>query len=184
MRDKDVDDEFMAMMKARPNVVLVPNLPDRGVAVDMSWLKDGVPAAELAKIQAGATDRPPAQQAFGIQARNLAKLNKAGVKITLGTDGGIVWSHHVEMADMVASGMTPAQVIVASTKAAAEFMRLTDEGHRRSRQERRLPRPRRQPARRHHEHAEDFGRLSARRRCRSCRTAGADDEVGSGFALA
>ena len=128
VRDKDVDDEFMAMMKARPNVVFVPNLPDRGVAVDMSWLKDGVPAAELAKIQAGATDRPPAQQAFGIQARNLARLSKAGVKITLGTDGGIVWSHHVEMADMVASGMTPAQVIVASTKNAAEFLRLTDLG--------------------------------------------------------
>jgi imidazolonepropionase-like amidohydrolase len=128
VRDKDVDEEFMTLMKARPNVVLVPNLPDRGVAVDMSWLKDAVPAAELAKIQAGATDRPAAQEAFGIQARNLAKLNAAGVKITLGTDGGIVWSHHVEMADMVASGMTPAQVIVASTKSASEFLRLADEG--------------------------------------------------------
>ena len=128
VRDKDIDDEFMSLMKARPNVVLVPNLPDRGVAVDMSWLSDAVPAAELKKIQAGATDRPAAQQAFGIQARNLARLNAAGVKITLGTDGGIVWSHHVEMADMVAAGMTASQVIVASTKSAAEFMRLTDEG--------------------------------------------------------
>ena len=128
VRDKDVDDEFMAMMKARPNVVFVPNLPDRGVAVDMSWLKDTMPAAELAKTQAGATDRPEAQKAFGIQARNLAKLNAAGVRITMGTDGGIVWSHHVEMADMVAAGMTPAQVIVASTKSAAEFLRLADEG--------------------------------------------------------
>jgi imidazolonepropionase-like amidohydrolase len=94
----------------------------------MSWLKDAVPAAELAKIQAGATDRPPAQQAFGIQARNLARLNKAGVRITMGTDGGIVWSHHVEMADMVAAGMTPSQVIVSATKSAAEFLRLADEG--------------------------------------------------------
>jgi imidazolonepropionase-like amidohydrolase len=32
------------------------------------------------------------------------------------------------MADMVASGMTPAQVIVAATSAAAEFMQLTDAG--------------------------------------------------------
>jgi imidazolonepropionase-like amidohydrolase len=32
------------------------------------------------------------------------------------------------MADMVATGMTPAQVIVASTSVAAEFMRLTDSG--------------------------------------------------------
>ena len=128
VRDRDVDEEFMTLMKGRPNVLFVPNLPDRGVAVDMSWLKDTVPAAELTKLQAAATDRPPAQQAFGIQARNLAKLNAAGVKIALGTDGGIVWSHHVEMADMVAAGMTPAQVIVASTKTSAEFMRLADEG--------------------------------------------------------
>jgi imidazolonepropionase-like amidohydrolase len=128
VRDKDVDDEFMAMMKARPNVVLVPNLPDRGVATDMSWLSDTVPAAELKKLQAGATDRPPVQQAFGIQARNLAKLSAAGVKIALGTDGMVLWSHHAEMADMVAAGMTPAQVIVASTRSAAEFMRLADAG--------------------------------------------------------
>jgi imidazolonepropionase-like amidohydrolase len=32
------------------------------------------------------------------------------------------------MADMVASGMTPAQVIVAATGAAAELMLLTDAG--------------------------------------------------------
>jgi len=128
VRDRDIDDEFMALIKARPNVVLVPNLPDRGVAVDMSWLSGRVPADELKKIQAGAIDRPDAQKAFGIQARNLAKLNAAGTRIALGTDGAIVWSHHVEMADMVASGMTPAQVIVASTRNAAEFMRLTDAG--------------------------------------------------------
>jgi imidazolonepropionase-like amidohydrolase len=128
VRDRDIDDEFLAMMKARPNFVLVPNLPDRGVAVDMSWLGDSVSAEELKKIQAGATDRPDAQKAFGIQARNLAKLSAAGVKIALGTDGAVLWAHHVEMADMVAAGMTPAQVIVASTRNAAEFMRLTDTG--------------------------------------------------------
>ncbi len=128
VRDKDIDDEFLAMMKARPNVVLDPNLPDRGVATDMSWLRDSMTAAELKKLQDGATDRPAAQQAFGIQARNLKKLSDAGVKIVLGTDGLIIWNQHTEMADMVASGMTPAQVIVASTKNAAEFMRLTDAG--------------------------------------------------------
>jgi imidazolonepropionase-like amidohydrolase len=128
VRDKDIDDEFMAMMKARPNIVLDPNLPDRGVAADMSWLRDAVPAAELKKLQDGATDRPAAQQTFGIQARNLKKLSDAGVKIVLGTDGLIVWNQHTEMADMVASGMTPSQVIVAATKNAAEFVRLTDAG--------------------------------------------------------
>jgi imidazolonepropionase-like amidohydrolase len=128
VRDRDIDQEFVTLMKARPNVVLVPNLPDRGVAADMSWLRGSIPDAELQKVQAGATDRPQAQAAFGIQARNLAKLNAAGVKIALGTDGGIVWAPHVEMEDMVAAGMTPHQVIVASTRNAAEFMRLKDQG--------------------------------------------------------
>ena len=99
----------LALFKEHPNLVVVPNLPDRGVAADMSWLSDSVPADELKKLQAGATDRPEAQKAFGIQARNLAKINAAGVKIVLGTDGGVPWSHHVEMADMVAAGMTPAE---------------------------------------------------------------------------
>ncbi|MGH7006496.1 MAG: amidohydrolase family protein, partial [Alphaproteobacteria bacterium] len=75
VRDRDVDDEFMALIKARPQVVLVPNLPDRGVAADMSWLSETVRPDELKKLQAGATDRPAAQQAFAIQARNLAKMN-------------------------------------------------------------------------------------------------------------
>jgi imidazolonepropionase-like amidohydrolase len=128
VRDKDVDDEFLTLVKARPSLVVNPNLPDRGVAADMSWLRDAVPAGELKKLQDASTDRPAAQQSFGIQARNLKKLTDAGVKIVLGTDGFIVWSQHVEMADMVASGMTPAQVIVAATKSAAEFLRLNDTG--------------------------------------------------------
>jgi imidazolonepropionase-like amidohydrolase len=128
VRDKDVDDEFLTLVKARPSLVVNPNLPDRGVATDMSWLRDAVPAGELKKLQDASTDRPAAQQSFGIQARNLKKLTDAGVKIVLGTDGFIVWSQHVEMADMVASGMTPAQVIVAATKTAAEFLRLNDTG--------------------------------------------------------
>jgi imidazolonepropionase-like amidohydrolase len=128
VRDKDIDEEGLALFKERPNVVLAPNLPDRGVATDMSWLSNSVPAGELTKLQEGATDRPPVQQTFGIQARNLAKLNAAGVKIALGTDGNVPWAHHQEMADMVAAGMTPAQVIVAATRNGADLLRLTDVG--------------------------------------------------------
>lgn len=129
VRDKDVDEAFMALVKARPNFVLVPNLPDRGVVTEVSWLADHVSPGELQKLQAGAAkERPAAQEAFGIQARSLAKMNAAGVKIALGTDGGIAWSHHFEMEDMVAAGMTPHQVIVAATGTAAEFLRLKDHG--------------------------------------------------------
>jgi imidazolonepropionase-like amidohydrolase len=128
VRDKDIDDEFVSMMRQRPNVVLAPNLPDRGVKTDFSWLADSISADQLKKLQAGATDRPAAQQTFGIQARNLAKLNSAGVKIALGTDGNVPWAHHLEMEDMVAAGMTPAQVIVAATRNSADLLRLTDVG--------------------------------------------------------
>ena len=128
VRDKDIDEEGLAMFKQHPNLVVDPNLPDRGVATDLSWLSEVLPAEELKKLQDAATDRPEAQKAYGIQARNLAKINAAGVKIVLGTDGNVPWAHHLEMADMVAAGMTPAQVITASTRNAAEFMRLTDMG--------------------------------------------------------
>jgi imidazolonepropionase-like amidohydrolase len=128
VRDRDIDEEIVTLWKERPAVILVPNLPDRGVAADLSWLKETVPPDELKKLQDAATDRPAAQKAFGIQARNLAKLNAAGVRIALGTDGSASWSPHAEMADMVASGMTPAQVIVAATRNSADLLRLTDLG--------------------------------------------------------
>jgi imidazolonepropionase-like amidohydrolase len=128
VRDLDVDEEFMTLVKQRPNFVLVPNMPDRGVASDMSWLAGSVPADQLKKLQAGATDRPQAQQAFGIQARNLAKMSAAGVKIALGTDGNVAWAHHLEMEDMVASGMTAQQVLLAATRNGAEFLGLKDSG--------------------------------------------------------
>jgi imidazolonepropionase-like amidohydrolase len=128
VRDRDIDDEGLALFKQRPNVFLVPNLPGRGVKVDLGWLSESIPADQLKKLQAGATDQPAAQQTFGIQARNLAKLNAAGVKIALGTDGNVAWAHHLEMEDMVAAGMTPAQVIVAATRNAAELLRMTDAG--------------------------------------------------------
>lgn len=128
IRDVDADDELVALVKARRNVVLIPNMPDRGVVADYSWLKGSLSDAEVAKIQAGATDRPQAHAAWQIQARNLKKLSDAGMTITVGTDGNSAWAPHVEMADMVAAGMTPMQVLVAATKNGAEFLRMTDAG--------------------------------------------------------
>jgi imidazolonepropionase-like amidohydrolase len=128
VRDKDIDDETVAMFKQRPNLILTPNLPDRGVKVDLSWLRPGLPAAEFEKLEAANTDRPQAQAFYGIQARNLAKLSAAGVRITLGTDGNRPWGAHEEMEDMVTAGMTPMQVIVAATRNSAEFLRIADAG--------------------------------------------------------
>jgi imidazolonepropionase-like amidohydrolase len=128
VRDKDIDDEMLSLYKSKPNLVVNPNLPDRGIKQDLSWLKASLAPADYAKLEEGNTDRPRQQAAYGIQARNLAKINAAGVKIVLGTDGNRAWAPHEEAADMVAAGMTPMQVIIAATKNAAEFLKMSDTG--------------------------------------------------------
>ena len=129
IRDKVVDDEYIQMIKARPNVVLVPNMADRGVPQDMTWLKDSLPAAEWEKLQADASkENSESAKTYATQASNLAKLNAAGMKIVVGTDGGVPWAAHVEMADMVKAGMTPAQVIVAATRNGAALLQIADAG--------------------------------------------------------
>lgn len=124
IRDRDMDDEAAALLKTRPAFVLIPNMPDRGVAADYSWLKGHIPDGEQQKIQAGSTNRPQVAATWAIQARNLKRMSDGGVTITVGTDGNTPWAPHVEMADMVAAGMTPAQVIVSATRNGAAFLRM------------------------------------------------------------
>jgi imidazolonepropionase-like amidohydrolase len=128
VRDKDVDDEFMALVKKNPNFVIGPNMPDRGVRTDLGFLREGMSAADFAKIDAANKSDAKAHDFWSIQARNLAKLNTAGVKIVLGTDGNTPYAPHVEMEDMVAAGMTPMQVIVAATRNGAQFLRMPGTG--------------------------------------------------------
>ena len=128
IRDMDVDDELVALWRERPNVVLVPNLPAPGVAEDMAWLAGSVPAAQVELMQANSFDRPELQDFFGIQARNLDRLSQEGITISFGTDGSSPWAAHQELADMVRSGMSPADVIVAATSTSAEFVGADDLG--------------------------------------------------------
>ena len=67
---------------------------------------------------------------FGIQCRNLKKIHDAGAILGLGTDGNgdIGWGGHVELADMVFCGLTPAEAITAGTRTSAEILKLTDLG--------------------------------------------------------
>jgi imidazolonepropionase-like amidohydrolase len=128
VRDRDIDDEFVTLFKQRPNLILGPNLPDRGVKVDLSWLRAGLPAAEYEKLEKANIDSPVAQVFHGIQARNLKRLNAEGVRLVLGTDGNKAWAPHEEMEDMVLAGVTPMQAIVAATRNGAEFLRIADAG--------------------------------------------------------
>jgi imidazolonepropionase-like amidohydrolase len=128
IRDMDVDDELVALWQERPHVVLVPNLPAPGVAEDMGWLAGSVPAAQVELMQTNSFDRPELQEFFGIQARNLDRLSQEGITISFGTDGSSPWAAHQELADMVRSGMSPADVIVAATSTSAEFVGAGDLG--------------------------------------------------------
>ena len=128
VRDTDVDEAIIEMFKERPDFVVVPNLPNRGVEADYAWLSGSLPADEVQALQDRSVDNPEAQVAFGIQARNLARLSDEGVIIALGSDGNSPWAPHVEMEDMVAAGMTPAEVIVAATRNSADLLRLSDAG--------------------------------------------------------
>ena len=135
VRDKDVDEEFLSLIKARPDVFVIPNLPDRDSGDDYAWLADTVPPQEIERLRKAAATRTPdaarqARELYNVQARNLGRLDAAGVHIGFGTDAGVSvgWNAHTELADMVAAGMTPARVIVAATKTSAAILRLDELG--------------------------------------------------------
>jgi imidazolonepropionase-like amidohydrolase len=132
VRDQEIDAEFVAMMQQRPNVFVIPNLPDHGTsAEDLALAGESLPPAQVQRLRDAAASRTPeaaktADDFFGVQARNLAKLSAAGITIGFGTDSGtaVGWNAHQELADMVAAGMTSAQVLRAATTTAAEILRL------------------------------------------------------------
>jgi imidazolonepropionase-like amidohydrolase len=134
IRDVDVDEEFITLFKARPDVFLIPNLPDRAPAAsDLPLLSETFPAAQIAQMrEVTAKGLPARPRLFDVQARSLAKLNAAGIRIGFGTDAGVGaplgWAAHAEMADMVESGLTPAEAIVAATSTSAAILKLDQRG--------------------------------------------------------
>src|SRR5438094_7528157 len=150
IRDKDVDSEFAAELK-RKNIGYIPTLTRdlsvfvyetrpaffdepffrRGMALYGSEVDQLIIPANQQKIrndkQAQAI-KPALAQAN----RNLKILSDAGVPIAMGTDSGAEgnpgrWQgyfEHVEMEMMVKAGMTPMQVIVASTGGAARVTKV------------------------------------------------------------
>ncbi len=129
IRDLEVDDQIMGLFKARPHVFVIPNLPDTPPSgADLVWLSETLPPTQIEALKRTAATTPVRPRLFEVQARSLKKLAAAGVPIAFGTDAGVGapygWSAHAEMADMVAAGMTPAQVITAATRTSSEVMKL------------------------------------------------------------
>jgi imidazolonepropionase-like amidohydrolase len=133
IRDKDIDDEFMDMLRER-KVFFIPNLPERPVTLaDLPLIAESLPPAQVQQLrtQISAVNANANAELFNIQARNLKKISDARVaQIGFGTDSGISigWTAHVEMADMVAAGMSPDQVITAATRTSADILKQPNLG--------------------------------------------------------
>jgi imidazolonepropionase-like amidohydrolase len=132
--DGKVDEELISLFQMRPNTFLATSQFGGALAEDMTWLSDNVSAEHLQQAQAEIknqhTDRPGGhlRQDFETWADNLRLLRATGVRFVMGSDSGYPWGAHIEMADMVKAGMTPAEVIVAATGNSADLLKQTDVG--------------------------------------------------------
>ena len=133
VRDRDIDDEYMALVRERPEVWTVPNLPGSPVTHDdLPWLSETLPPFEIENLRREA-DRLAAEGpggSFELQCRNLARNREAEMIIGMGTDSGVsvAWTTHTELRDMARCGLTAMEVIVAATRANADILRLDDLG--------------------------------------------------------
>jgi imidazolonepropionase-like amidohydrolase len=138
VRDQDVDEEYMKILKEHPTVWEGPNLPPRTIssdetAAEITWLTETLPPSQIKRMRDELASRPSAvtsPELFGIQCRNLKRVRDAGMIIGLGTDANvdIGWGAHVELADMVFCGLAPAEAITAATRTSAEILKLNDLG--------------------------------------------------------
>ena len=144
VRDEVMDDELIAKMKAK-NVFAVPNMGGsrRATLTELpdayaSLLSETLPAHVVQQVRESFKAREPAALArardtYDKMKRSLAKLTAAGVTTALGGDTGIPaawhgWAELYELETMADAGMTPAQVIVASTSTPARILKLDDMG--------------------------------------------------------
>lgn len=137
-REKELDDEFIQLMKEHPHVfVLMTTWGSRNLIYGASpaWLDDPLLSETFSPEDIEMLKRPetpkdaPATWKAGVVPRSVAKLKAAGVRFGLGDDiGGISggqffgWSSHIEMASMVEAGLTPGDAIIAATSNSAEFL--------------------------------------------------------------
>ena len=145
VRDEVMDDELIARMKAR-NIFAAANMGGSRRATlselprqSADLLRETVPADVVRAYEESLKARTPAatataQATYDKMTKSLSKLNAAGVTIVLGGDTGIPnawhgWAELYELETMAAAGMTPAQVIVASSGASAKLLKLDDMGN-------------------------------------------------------
>lgn len=146
VRDKEIDDEFISLMKKR-DIPYCPTLTRElstfvyestpSFFSDPFFLReaDREVVAQLQEPQRQEAMRKsaPAQRyktALAVALRNLKKAADAGLLVVMGTDSGAFanrfqgYFEHLEMEVMAEAGLTPAQIIRSATSDAARAMRV------------------------------------------------------------
>jgi imidazolonepropionase-like amidohydrolase len=134
VRDRDVDDEYIALVKAHPKVWTGPNIPGPGDTVEeINTLAETLPASTVANMRRqlearNAAGNPP-NQLFELHCRNVKRIHDAGMIIGLGTDGtGDGFGAHQQIAYYVRCGFTTAEAIQSATSVNAKVLGLTRMG--------------------------------------------------------
>lgn len=148
VRDRDVDDEFIALLKQsgsaycptlmrEVSTYVYESTPD--FFADPFFLREADPKVldqlkEPKRQQAMHASVSAQKYKAGLQVanRNLKRVLDAGIPIVMGTDTGPAarfqgYFEHMELEMMAKAGMTPMQVLVSATGAAAKFIRHTGE---------------------------------------------------------
>jgi imidazolonepropionase-like amidohydrolase len=150
VRDKEIDDEFISLMKKR-NIPYCPTLT-REVSTFVyestpEFFSDPFFLREADRDVVADLQKPDRQEALRksksaqaykaalpIAKRNLKKAADAGLLIAMGTDSGASanrfqgYFEHLEMQMMEESGLTPAQILRSATGDAARAMGVQDIG--------------------------------------------------------
>ena len=150
VRDKPVDDEFIGLLK-KHNVPYCPTLT-REVSTfiyensppfftDPFFLREADPKVigllqEPARQESMRKNKSAQayKAALPTAERNLKRLSDAGVAVVMGTDSGATaarfegYFEHLEMQMMAESGMSPKEILMSATGAAARLLKVKDIG--------------------------------------------------------
>jgi imidazolonepropionase-like amidohydrolase len=129
VRDRDVDEEYLAAVKAHPRVWSGPNMPVPPTRDSIAALAETLPAAQVEgmrkQLAAQEAKGNPPNELFELHCRNLRKIHAAGMVIAMGTDGtGDGFGSHEQIEAYTRCGMTPMQAIVAATGTNARVLHL------------------------------------------------------------
>jgi len=135
VRDRDVDEEYIALVKAHPGVWTGPNFPNPGeTEEEIAALAETLPASTIAGLRKELAQRTaagnPANALFELHCRNLKRIHEAGMTIGLGTDAtGEGLGVHQQMEYYVrCAGFAPAEALQAATSINARVLGLTRMG--------------------------------------------------------